>query len=274
MRLCHNEAQQAKQMKTIPFTHKSWLWIALSGLILGLALFALPAFAQSQTIPIPRITLGVDQAQTPQDMVFSVQLLLLFTVLALAPTILVMMTPFTRIVIVLGFLRQALGTQQAPPNQVIVGIALFMTFFITAPMFEEANKQALQPFLAKKITQEQAFNLGIKPFRAFMMRQVRQPDLELYLKMSKTPPPRRPDDVPNHVLLPAFVTSELKTAFIIGFLVYIPFLVIDMVVASTLMSMGMMMLPPTVISLPFKLVLFVLIDGWNILSQALVGSFG
>lgn len=246
------------------------LWLSMALWVLGLN----PVWAQNQTIPIPQVTFGVSQAQSPQDMVFSVQLLLLFTVLALAPTILVMMTPFTRIIIVLGFLRQALGTQQSPPNQVLVGIALFMTLFITAPFFEEANKEALQPFLAKKINQEQAFERAIKPFRGFMLKQVRQPDLELYLKMSKSPAPKTPADVPNHVLLPAFITSELKTAFIIGFLVYIPFLVIDMVVASTLMSMGMMMLPPTVISLPFKLVLFVLIDGWNILSQALVGSFG
>ena len=233
-----------------------------------------PALAQSQaSIPIPKITFGLEQAQTPEEMVFSVQVLLLFTVLALAPTLLVMMTPFTRIVIVLGFLRQALGTQQAPPNQVLVGIALFMTLFVTMPMFQEANESALKPFLNKEINQEQAFERGLKPFRGFMLRQVRQPDLELYLNMSKTARPATPDDVPTHVLIPAFITSELKSAFIIGFLVYIPFLIIDMVVASTLMSMGMMMLPPTVISLPFKLVLFVLIDGWNILSQALVGSF-
>lgn len=260
-------------MKTIAMLARRVTWPALVLGLLSCLFLVMPALAQSQTIPIPKITLGVDTAKSPQEMVFSVQLLMMFTVLALAPTILVMMTPFTRIVIVLGFLRQALGTQQAPPNQVLVGIALFMTFFITAPMFEEANTQALQPFLAKKIDQQQAFDRGIKPFRTFMLHQVRQPDLELYLKMAKSPPPRRPDDVPNHVLLPAFITSELKTAFIIGFLVYIPFLVIDMVVASTLMSMGMMMLPPTVISLPFKLVLFVLIDGWNILSQALIGSF-
>lgn len=253
---------------------QSTRWAQGLGLSLGLWLWGvLPAFAQTQSIPIPRITLGVDQAQTPEQTVFSIQLLLLFTVLALAPTLLVMMTPFTRIVIVLSFMRQALGTQQAPPNQVLVGIALFMTLFITMPAFQEANEQALQPFLAKKITQEQAFERGLKPFRQFMLKQVRQPDLELYLSMSKTARPQKPEDIPTHVLVPAFITSELKTAFIIGFLVYIPFLIIDMVVASTLMSMGMMMLPPTVISLPFKLVLFVLIDGWNILAQALVGSF-
>jgi len=234
--------------------------------------WATPVLAQ-QTIPIPRLSFGLEQAQTPEEVVFSVQLLMLFTVLALAPTILVMMTPFTRIVIVLSFMRQALGTQQAPPNQVLVGMALFMTLFISMPMFQEANQQSLQPFLKQEITQEQAFERGLKPFRDFMFRQVRQPDLELYLNMSQTPRPGSPDDVPTHVLVPAFITSELKTAFIIGFLVYVPFLIIDMVVASTLMSMGMMMLPPTVISLPFKLVLFVLIDGWNILSQALVRSF-
>lgn len=245
---------------------------------LCLLIWVAPALAQQapqagQGIPIPRINLGIEQAQSPEDIAFSIQLLLLFTVLALAPTILVMMTPFTRIVIVLSFMRQALGTQQAPPNQVLVGMALFMTLFISMPQFQEANEQALQPFLNKEITQEQAFERGLEPFRKFMLRQVNQADLELYLSMSKSARPQTPQDVPTHVLIPAFITSELKTAFIIGFLVYIPFLIIDMVVASTLMSMGMMMLPPTVISLPFKLVLFVLIDGWNILSQALVGSF-
>lgn len=240
-------------------------------LILGGILWAYPAMAQQ--FPIPKLTLGVEQAKNPQDMVFSVQLLIILTVLSLAPTILVMMTPFTRIVIVLGFLRQALGTQQAPPNQVLVGIALFMTLFISMPALEEANRNAVQPFLAKKITQQQAFDAGLKPFREFMLKQVRQADLELYLSMAKLKRPDRPSDVPTHILIPAFVTSELKTAFIIGFIVYLPFLVIDMVIASTLMSMGMMMLPPTIISLPFKLVLFVLIDGWNLLSQALVGSF-
>ena len=244
------------------------------GLSLFVLFLALPALAQqAQSLPIPRITFGVDQAQSPEDVAFSIQLLLLFTVFALAPTILVMMTPFTRIVIVLSFMRQALGTQQAPPNQVLVGMALFMTLFISMPSFQEANEQALQPFINKEITQEQAFERGLKPFREFMLKQVNQTDLELYLSMSKSARPKTPEDVPTHVLIPAFITSELKTAFIIGFLVYIPFLIIDMVVASTLMSMGMMMLPPTVISLPFKLVLFVLIDGWNILSQALVGSF-
>lgn len=235
-----------------------WLW-ALAG--------------QAQNVAIPRINIGLEQARTPQEMVFSVQLLLLFTVLALVPSILVMMTPFTRIVIVLSFLRQAIGTQQAPPNQVLVGLALFMTLFISMPAFQEVNEKSLQPFLKKQITQEQALDMGLKPFRRFMLKQVRQADLELYLNLAKMPRPRTPEDVPTHILIPAFMTSELKTAFLIGFLVYIPFLIIDMVVASTLMSMGMMMLPPTVISLPFKLILFVLIDGWNILSQALIGSF-
>jgi flagellar biosynthetic protein FliP len=240
-----------------------------AGVLLSSGFWALAV--QAQTLPIPRIP--IEQARTPQEIVFSVQLLLLFTVMALAPSILVMMTPFTRIVIVLGFLRQALGTQQAPPNQVLVGMALFMTLFISMPDFQEANEKALQPFLKKQINQEQALEAGILPFRRFMLKQVRQPDLELYLSLAKAPRPKLPEEVPTHVLIPAFITSELKTAFLIGFLVYIPFLIIDMVVASTLMSMGMMMLPPTVVSLPFKLILFVLIDGWNILSQALIGSF-
>ena len=243
-------------------------------LVLGLFYWSgsgLEAWAQSASIPGVNISITPDA--TPQQTVFSVQLLLLFTTLALAPTLLVMVTPFTRIIIVLSFLRQALGTQQSPPNQVLVGIAFFMTLFITMPMFTEANTQGVQPFLKQEITQEQAFERSLAPFRRFMLKQVRQDDLELYLTLSKSERPKVPEDVATHVLIPAFITSELKTAFIIGFLVYVPFLIIDMVVASTLMSMGMMMLSPTVISLPFKLVLFVLIDGWNILSQALVGSF-
>ncbi len=243
------------------------------GLLIIVLCCVLPEGVWAQTATVPGININLDPNPTPQQTVFSVQLLLLFTALALAPTFLVMMTPFTRLIIVLSFLRQALGTQQSPPNQVLVGIAFFMTLFITMPMFKEANTEGVQPFLAQKITQEQAFERSLAPFRRFMLRQVRQDDLELYLTLSKSERPRVPEDVATHVLVPAFVTSELKTAFIIGFLVYIPFLIIDMVVASTLMSMGMMMLPPTIISLPFKLVLFVLIDGWNILSQALIGSF-
>lgn len=257
---CYNRIQMRKKYLYFSFT-----------ILAVLLLLSTPVWAQQQ-IPIPKLNF-IEQAKTPQDMAFSLQTLILLTVLALAPTILVMMTPFTRIVIVLSFMRQALGTQQAPPNQVLVGMALFMTLFVSMPMFTEVNEKALKPFLDNKINQEQAFNAGMKPFREFMFKQVRQPDLELYVDLAKIERPKTPNDVPSHVLIPAFITSELKTAFTIGFLVYLPFLIIDMVIASTLMSMGMMMLPPTIISLPFKLVLFVLIDGWNILSRSLVTSF-
>ena len=241
--------------------------------IIGFILCIWGNAAYAADIPIPKLSLGVEAAKNPQDVAFSLQLFLIFTILALVPTMLVMMTPFTRLVIVLSFLRQALGTQQAPPNQVLLGIALFMTFFIMAPSITKINDNALQPFLAKKINQEVAFERGMEPLRAFMFRQTRDSDLSLYVKLAKMKRPKNQNDIPTHVLIPAFITSELKTSFLIGFIIYLPFLIIDMVIASVLMSMGMMMLPPTIISLPFKLVLFVLIDGWHLVSKALVTSF-
>lgn len=246
-------------------------FIILGLIIVFLLLSQVPIGAQN--VPIPKLSIGVEPAKNPQDIAFSIQLLIILTILALVPTILVMMTPFTRIVIVLSFMRQALGTQQAPPNQVLLGIALFMTLFIMSPTLKQINDDALQPFLAKKIDQKQAFDRSIKPLRKFMFKQTKEAELSLYINLAKLKQPKNTDDVPTHVLIPAFITSELKTAFIIGFIVYLPFLVIDMVIASTLMSMGMFMLPPTIISLPFKLVLFVLVDGWNLLSQGLIKSF-
>lgn len=245
-------------------------------LLLLAALFVavMAGTAQAQAVPFPKFSFGVEQANGPQDIAFSLQVMILMTVLALAPAILVMMTAFTRIVIVLGFLRQAVGAQQAPPNQVLVGLALFLTMFVMAPTFTEINSQALQPFMANQLKQDVAIERGLAPLRSFMFRQTRQKDLALYVRLAKMPRPRRPADVPTHVLIPAFITSELKTAFTIGFIIYLPFLIIDMVIASTLMSMGMMMLPPTVISLPFKLILFVLVDGWHLVTRGLVTSFG
>ncbi|MNX47971.1 Flagellar biosynthetic protein FliP precursor [compost metagenome] len=235
----------------------------------AIALLFLSAGAAHAQFQVPQIPL----TDRPQDVAASLQILALLTVLTLAPAILMLMTSFTRIVIVLAFLRQAMGTQSMPPNQVVVGLALFLTFFVMAPVIGDINQTALQPYAQGAISQQVALDRAQQPLRKFMFKQTRQKDLALFVSMAKMERPRRPDDIPTHVLIPAFVISELKTAFQIGFVIYLPFLVIDMVVASILMSMGMMMLPPVMISLPFKLILFVLVDGWHLLSRALVSSF-
>ena len=203
----------------------------------------------------------------------AVQLLLLVTLLSFIPAILIMITSFTRIVVVLSFVRSALGTQQLPPTQVIIGLSLFLTFFVMMPTFTEINSNAIQPYLNNEITQEEAWDNAEKPLREFMFKQTREKDLELFVRLSATPRPTTYGDIPTHVLIPAFVISELKTAFQMGFAIFIPFMIIDMIVASTLLSMGMMMLPPMMISLPFKILLFVLVDGWYLLVESLVGSF-
>ncbi|MBI4831959.1 MAG: flagellar type III secretion system pore protein FliP [Candidatus Lindowbacteria bacterium] len=231
------------------------------------------ALAQQPGIVVPRVGIEVGRAETPQQVSTTLQLLFILTVLSLAPALLVMVTSFTRIIVVLGLLRQALGTQQMPPNQVLIGLALFLTFFVMAPTYTDVNQQALQPYLAKKISHEEAFNHGVKPVREFMFRQTREKDLGLFVHLSRIPAPRNQADVPTHVLIPAFMISELKTAFQIGFVIFIPFLIIDMVIASALMSMGMLMLPPVFISLPFKIILFVLADCWYLVVGSLVRSF-
>ncbi|WP_281168690.1 flagellar type III secretion system pore protein FliP [Leeia oryzae] len=203
----------------------------------------------------------------------SIQTLLLLTSLTFLPAALLMMTAFTRIVIVLSLLRQAIGTVQAPPNQVVVGLALFLTFFVMSPTLDQIYQQAYVPFSQDQMTFNQAIDAGAKPLKAFMLKQTREKDLGLFIELSNSPKPNGPDDISMKALIPAYVTSELKTAFQIGFLVYIPFLIIDMVVASVLMSMGMMMISPVTISLPFKLMLFVLVDGWPLLIGSLVKSF-
>ncbi|NLI94182.1 MAG: flagellar type III secretion system pore protein FliP [Peptococcaceae bacterium] len=203
----------------------------------------------------------------------AVQLFLLISVLSLAPAILVLMTSFTRIVVVLSFVRNALGTQQLPPTQVIIGLSLFLTFFVMMPTFSELNTSALQPYLKSEITKEQALNNAEQPLRTFMFKQTREKDLELFVSLSQRERPQTYGDIPTYVLIPAFVISELKTAFQMGFAIFIPFMIIDMIVASTLMSMGMMMLPPMMISLPFKILLFILVDGWHLVVQSLVASF-
>jgi flagellar biosynthetic protein FliP len=240
--------------------------------VLGVALLA--GHTAGAATPLPRVTIGVSPSAGPQDVSVTLQILFLLTVLTLAPAILLLMTPFTRIVIVLSFLRQALGTQQIPPNQVLVGLALFMTFFLMRPVGDQVYKQALNPYMKGQIGYEEALDRGMKPVRRFMLNQTKERDLALFVYLAKTPRPRTPDDVPSLVLIPAFVISELRTAFTIGFMLFIPFLVIDIVVASTLMAMGMLMLPPVMISLPFKILLFVLVDGWNLITTRLIASFG
>ncbi|MCQ6274107.1 flagellar type III secretion system pore protein FliP [Bacillus sp. V3B] len=210
---------------------------------------------------------------SPEDVATSVKLVLLLTVLSLAPSILILMTCFTRIMIVLSFVRTALATQQMPPNQVLIGLSLFMTFFIMAPTFQEVNNEALTPLFNNEINLEEAYENAVVPFKEFMSAHTRQKDLALFLEYGKIDQPESIQDIPLTALVPAFAISELKTAFQIGFMIFIPFLVIDMVVASVLMSMGMMMLPPVMISLPFKILLFVLVDGWYLVVKSLLQSF-
>lgn len=239
--------------------------------LFGLILFAIPAHAAD--IPLPVIHIGVDQAKNPQDVAMSLQILLVLTVLSLAPSILILMTSFTRIVIVLAFLRQGLGTQQVPPNQVLVGLSLFLTFFTMQPTFQKIDKDALTPYLSGKLGTAEAFTKAEEPIRQFMFKQVREKDLALFVALSKSSRPRTPADISTWVLIPAFVISELKKAFEMGFIIFVPFLIIDMVVASVLMSMGMLMLPPVLISLPFKILLFIMVDGWNLIVRSLALSF-
>jgi len=231
-------------------------------------------FAQTPAAGSPFFSINVEQEEDPGQVSVVLQIFLLLTVLSIAPALLIMMTSFTRIAIVLSVLRQAIGTHSMPPNQIILGLALFLTFFIMAPVWEKVNTEAIKPYLEKKISQKQALEKAFKPIRSFMFKQTREKDLAMLVKISKTARPKNIDDIPTSVLIPSFILSELKTAFQMAFMLYVPFLVIDMVVASVLLSMGMMMLPPIMISLPFKLMLFVLADGWFLIVGSLVKSFG
>ncbi|MCC6501709.1 MAG: flagellar type III secretion system pore protein FliP [Deltaproteobacteria bacterium] len=242
--------------------------------IAAFMIFASGSALAADAISLPNVSLSVGGANSPEGVATAIQIVLLLTVLTLAPAILLMMTSFTRLVIVFSLLRQALGVQQAPPNQVIIGLSLFLTFFIMSPALTKINTTALQPYMQGTITQDAAMTGALAPLREFMLKNTRQKDMNLFLKLSKSEAPKVKSDIPTLALIPAFVTSELKTAFQIGFLIYLPFLVIDMVVASVLMSMGMMMLPPVMVSMPFKLMLFVLVDGWYLLVGSLVQSFG
>jgi flagellar biosynthetic protein FliP len=239
-------------------------------LILLLLLMCLPYAAEAQTVPGLSVSKGANGAQVYS---LNLQILLLLTSLTFLPAVLLMMTSFTRIIIVLSLLRTALGTQGTPPNQVLVGLALFLSLFVMSPVLDKIYTDAYQPLADGKISSMEAMEIGAKPLQAFMLKQTRQADLALFVKMSNTPALQDAKDVPFKVLVPAFVTSELKTAFQIGFAVFIPFLIIDMVVSSVLMAMGMMMMSPAIVSLPFKLMLFVLVDGWQLLLGSLAQSF-
>jgi flagellar biosynthesis protein FliP len=247
--------------------------IGLKILVFILPLILLTACSTNPQLSAPGVTLTIGQANQPKEVSTGVQLLVLLTVLSVAPSIIIMATSFTRIVIVLSLVRNAIGTQTVPPTQVIVGLALMLTFFVMAPTYTQIDQQAIQPYVKGEIDQETAIKKGIEPVRTFMFRQTRDKDLELFVSLNGQERPKTRDDISTVVLLPAFIISELRTAFTMGFVIYVPFLIMDMVVSSVLLSMGMMMLPPSLISLPFKLLLFVMVDGWYLIAQSLVTSF-
>ena len=250
---------------------KSLICRGLFILIIALS-FALAAHAQGPPL-LPKFPPDMTGPAEPHDLVLALRIAIGLAVLSLAPALLMMLTSFTRIVIVLGFLRQALGVQQTPPNTVLIGLALFLTFFVMQPVWQTINSEAVAPYMAGEINYQQAVEAAAGPLRSFMLRQTREKDIALFIKMAKASPPASPDELPFHIAMPAFVISELKSAFQLAFVIYIPFLVVDLVVASSLMSMGMFMLPPVMISLPFKILLFVMIDGWHLLVKSIVLSF-
>ena len=240
----------------------------------GIAFLLFMAQSAALAAPlIPSVNVDVGSSNKPQDVAVTLQVMALLTILSLAPGILIMTTSFVRIVVVIGFLRNALSTQNVPPNQVVIALSLFLTFYIMSPYWSQANENGIQPYMAGQITQEEALTNVVEPIREFMFKQTRESDLALFVNLADDERPESQEDVSTFTLIPAFVISELKTAFQIGFMIYVPFIVIDMIVASTLMSMGMMMLPPVMISLPFKILLFVMVDGWHLLIKSLIVSF-
>lgn len=249
------------------------LYILPFALLTVFACCMIGAYATSGDFNIPRIDIDISPSQSGSEASASLQILFLLTVLSLAPSILIMMTAFTRIIIVLSFARNAIGIQQTPPNQVLIGLALFLTLFVMSPVISDINENAYQPFIQNQITQQEAVENAMKPIREFMLRQTYQKDLNLFLSLSGSSAPENVDDIDNTVVIPAFIISELKRAFQIGFFIYIPFLIIDMIVSSTLMTMGMLMLPPMMISLPFKILLFVMVDGWGLIIKTLITGF-
>lgn len=248
---------------------KKWIFIIF------LLLFTVSAYSQqAANFPIPKIGIDVGTSDKPQDVSVTLQILLMMTILSLAPSIMIMTTAYLRIIIVFHFLKSALGTQQMPPSQLLAGIALFITFFIMAPTWNRVNDQALKPLMDGKMNVQEAYDKGIGPIREFMFKHVRDEDLALFISMSQMPQPKTRTELPTYIIVPAYALSELRAGFIIGFFLFIPFLMVDMIVSSILMSMGMMMLPPMLISLPFKILLFILVDGWNLIVSSLVRSFG
>ena len=246
----------------------TWVPIVLALLLIAFTLGATPRSHARE------LKISIDVGDTKKgDVAIVLQILFLLTLLSLAPALLIMMTSFTRIVVVLSFLRQGLGTQQMPPGQIIIALSLFLTLSVMAPVWHRIDTTALKPYAAGKLPRDEALKLALQPLREFMFKQTREKDLALMISLTHSPRPKNKSDVPTYILIPAFMMSELKTAFQIGFLIYIPFLIIDMLVASTLMSMGMLMLPPIMVSLPFKLLLFVLADGWNLVVGSLISSF-
>jgi flagellar biosynthetic protein FliP len=256
----------------VPASAQGLKWLSLVGLAMA-GLWLLMPHASAQ-VGLPTLDIKVGSANNPQDVSKGLQILIMLTVLTLAPAILIMGTAFTRIVIVLSLVRQAIGTPNLPPGQVIIGLSLILTFFVMSPTFTKVNNEALQPYLQGKMAQEAALTKAMTPMRDFMFKQTAPRDLELFMSLGKLKKPKNRGEVPTYVLLPAFTISELKTAFQLGFIIFLPFLIIDVVVSSILVSMGMLFLPPATISLPFKLVLFVLVDGWHLISQSLVAGFG
>ncbi|MCK5088247.1 MAG: flagellar type III secretion system pore protein FliP [Melioribacteraceae bacterium] len=229
---------------------------------------------QNQTIPLPKIGIDIGTADSPEDISVTLQILLLMTVLSLAPSLMIMTTAYLRLIIVFHFLKSALGTQQMPPSQLLAGIALFLTFFIMAPTWTKVNDDAIQPLMKGEMTIDEAYDKGVEPIRDFMFSNVRDEDLALFIDIAEIDQPEIRKDLPTYIILPAFALSELRAGFIIGFFLFIPFIMVDMIVASILLSMGMMMIPPMMISLPFKILLFILIDGWSLIIGSVVRSFG
>jgi flagellar biosynthesis protein FliP len=240
--------------------------------ILVIFVFAV-SILPAQNLPLPKVSIEVGKASKPDDVSVTLQILFLMTILSLAPAILILTTAFTRVIVVLHFLKQAMGTPQMPPGQVLVGLAMFITFFIMAPVWDKINTEALQPYTNNKISMTAAYEKAVVPLREFMFKQTREEDLALFVKMNRMSKPANRGEIPIHVLIPAFAISELRMGFQIGFILFVPFLIIDMIVASILMSMGMMMLPPSMISLPFKILLFILVDGWNLVIGSIISSF-
>lgn len=245
--------------------------VLLSAFALVMSLSSV-CWAQGGTV-VPKVDIGVGKANSPEEVSSSLQILFILTILSIAPALLIMLTSFTRIIIVLSFTRSALGSPSVPPNTVLVGLALFLTFFTMAPIWYDIHQNALTPYMEHKITFDEATGKASGPLKDFMLKQTRTKDIALFVSLSKSPRPHSKEDLQMHVLVPAFLISELKTAFTIGFVIFVPFLIIDMVVSVTLMSMGMMMLPPVMISLPFKILLFVLVDGWHLIARSLALSF-